>query len=193
MAVSQSSELTSDENALFRELNDQSVLIKCANLKYNGTFCCWDGDLQKLKDFIEKDLKISGTYGARPVAIRSFLKRMMTVVKDNDEGFLSKALKDHAYTVQTVMNEHDSATPLGYKQNNSMTTDNPGDCCLVSTSKSDIVNNKGCSSGCKECKKSVNDWVGETDSRIKSVEDKVHNILTKLQNIKTQTLNSTLD
>ena len=45
MAVSQSSELISDENALFRELNDQSVLVKCANLEYNGTFCCWNGDL----------------------------------------------------------------------------------------------------------------------------------------------------
>ena len=76
----------------------------------------------------------------------------------------------------------------GYNQDNNITTDNPGDYCSVSTSKSKAVNNKSCSNSCKECKKSVNDWVGETDSRIKSVEDKVHNILTELQNIKTQTL-----
>ena len=119
--------------------------------------------------------------------------KKIIVVKDNDEGFLSKALKYHAYTIQTVMNEHDSASPLGYKQDNNITTHNPRDYCSASTSKSKTVDNKSCSNSCKECKKSVNDWVGETDSRIKSAEDKVHNILTELQNIKTQTLNSTLD
>ena len=71
---------------------------------------------------------------------------------------------------------------------------NPGYYCSTSTSKFKTVNNKSCSTNsCKECKKSINDWVGETDSRINSVEDKVHNILIELQNIKTITLNSTLD
>ena len=172
MAVSQSSELISDENALFRELNDQSVLIKCANLEYNGTFCCWNGDVEELKDFIERDLKIIGTWRS-PGGDRKLFRtnddlvlkwygrksKKITVVKDNDEGFLSKALKYHAYTIQTVMNEHDSASPLGYKQDNNITTDNPGDYCSASTSKSKTVDNKSCSNSCKECKKSVNDWV----------------------------------
>lgn len=88
---------------------DKSFVKKCSCLTFDGTNYRWSANLSDLKDYIKDDLKLEGTLSSPGAETKLFeginelsLKwygrrsRKIAIVKDNEEGFLSKILHDQA-------------------------------------------------------------------------------------------------
>ena len=196
-----------DENTSLFDTSTHSLSVNRNKLEWDGTTYRWIGTYEELKSFIENDMKLSGTWRAPGGEIKHFKtddelsikwhsrkSKKIVISKDDDEELLSNKLKAFINILPTV-NEQESTTSKIQVYDTALK--NAADCSGMLFTE--FFNNESHSNGkCPEdIEQSIDDRFNDTHLKIKSMEnkiltvlDKVTDINTEINEIKSQTLTS---
>ena len=96
-----------DESKSLFDASVQSLSVKCNKLEWDGKTYRWTGNLEELKDFIQNDMKLSGTWSSPGGDSRLFKiadefsvrwyghkSKKIVIVKGNDAELLAEMFKE---------------------------------------------------------------------------------------------------
>ena len=109
------SETNSDERKSLFDASIQSSSTKGNKLELDGKTYRWTGNLEELKNFIQNDMKLSGTWSSPGGESKLFKagdefsikwygrkSKKIVIVKDNEAELLLEMFKEHASMLKTV-------------------------------------------------------------------------------------------